>query len=732
LDGLTITGGYAVNWYNVYSYNNQLIRGINGSGLCLQNNWSGSKIAVRNCTFVNNTGTVGAGIYGYSTGSLSISNCFFSSNTGQGGLDAGISFGAGLYNYQTTTSVSNCSFSKNNLTRSGFGVGIYNEHASIIIVNSSFNSNSGEANGGAIANVNNSDAVISYCTFSDNAASGGFGSNGYAGGIYNSSSKINLHHSAFLRNRSTNAGAVYLLGSPDAFINNVSFVQNNAWDGDGGAIDNDASSPGISNCLFISDTALNGGAIYNGTGSSPQVSNCTFFSNFSEFSYGAGGAVYCADSSGGRYTNCIFWKDTVRSEFTANRYEFYSLNNGSNLSKPPPAVLYSFIKSPFPILNVLDSGNNSSSYPSFVDTANVTLSGADGMFGTGDDGLRLQPCSPAIDAGINSSIPVDAIEDITGNGRIFNNTVDIGCYENLSPFVMAGTIIAGNNDSTLKSVYDTLDLMQDCRLITTVIPNGAAPLAGGLKARVTIDMSGGSFVKPYVQRYYDIEPSINAGQATARVSLYFTQADFDAYNLARGSYPSLPVDASDVLNNKANILVHQFRVANDAGTEVVIAPSEVSWNNSNNWWMVSFDVTGFGRFYANTDLMTLPVVLTYFRGQSQTSRIDLNWQVDCSHPSGLSLSLERSVDGKAFTSIYKITATKQRCLQPFSYTDYDPLPGKNYYRVKITEATGRIIYSKILFFSTRSTEVVVSPTILKHGQLLHITCKAKGLYYFHF
>ena len=46
-------------------------------------------------------------------------------------------------------------------------------------------------------------------------------------------------------------------------------------------------------------------------------------------------------------------------------------------------------------------------------------------------------------------------------------------------------------------------------------------------------------------------------------------------------------------------------------------------------------------------------------------------------------------------------------------------------RVKITEASGRIIYSKILFFSTRSTEVVVSPTIIKHGQLLHITVKQK-------
>ncbi|MEP7111023.1 MAG: T9SS type A sorting domain-containing protein [Ferruginibacter sp.] len=729
LDGLTINGGSSISWSYEHSYNNQPIKGFTGAGLCLQNNWSGSKIAVSNCNFINNHGNTGAGIYSYLAGSLFINNCVFDSNTAHGGLDLGFGYGAGLYNYKTTASISNCLFSKNNSTgRPCTGIGLCNVHSSITVFNTAFTANSGPSNGGAIANTDSADAVISYCTFTDNAVETFFfTSESYASCIYNSSSRINLHHSSLLRNRSATGGAVILWDSHDASINNVSFAQNSALTGDshGGGITNISSSPDISNCLFLNDTALLGGAIYNGAGSSPRVNNCTFYSNFSEFSYGAGGAIYCADSSGGRYTNCIFWKDTVRSEFNSGRYEFYSENNGSDLSKPRPAVLYSIINSPFPILNVLDSGNNSSNYPRFIDTAIATIAGADGMFGTGDDGLRLQPCSPGIDAGINSAIPAGITKDIKDDERINNNAVDLGCFENPGPIITASTTIAGNNDSTLKSIYNALDLMQDCRLLATVVPTGAAPVAGGVKVKVTINVAGSPFAKPFVQRYYEIEPSQNASLATATVSLYFTQADFDAYNLVRGSYPSLPVDASDVLNYKSNILVHQFHGANDLSSEVIIVPSVVAWNSTNNWWIASFNVTGFSRFYLNTDLTPLPVVLNYFKGQRQDNHINLNWKTDCAHSSGLTLSLEKSKDGNAFTSIYHTIVNEQRCILPFNYTDNDPFPGKNYYRLKMTETAGKIFYSNILFFSARPSEVFVSPTIIKQGQLLNVAVQQK-------
>ena len=54
-----------------------------------------------------------------------------------------------------------------------------------------------------------------------------------------------------------------------------------------------------------------------------------------------------------------------------------------------------------------------------------------------DDNLSLQSNSPAINAGLNSALDLDGDgdttddvpEDLEGNNRIQNGTVDIGAYE---------------------------------------------------------------------------------------------------------------------------------------------------------------------------------------------------------------------------------------------------------------------------------------------------------------
>ncbi len=723
LDGLTFSNGYA-NWESgSHVYNGEIIYANTGAGLCLQNNWSGCNIAVRNSIFTNNTANSGACIYSYSTGSLHIDNCSFNSNRGLGGLDAGVySYGAGLYNYQTNTRVSNCSFSNNNFNRSGIGIGIYNENASIIVINSSFNRNTGPSEGAGIANMNGASADISYCTFTDNVSEASLGPLGRGSGIYNSASAINLHHSTFLRDTSHSDGALLLESSVSANINNVSFIKNYniTTNINGGCISNVACNPVISNCLFAMNTAAKGGALYNSAGASPIVSNCTFYKNLADY---FGGAICCADSSGGKYRNCIFWQDTTYWDFYPDSYEFFSMNNGSNIAKPRPSISYSIIKSPFPITNVIDSGNNSNSYPLFADT--FSIAGVDGLYGTGDDGLRLQPCSPGIDAGINSAIPAGIIKDIKDDARILNNTVDIGSYENASPAVVNATPIAVNGDSTIKSVYGTLHLFNDCRLIATITPAGAVPITDGIKAKVSIDPSGTLFSQPYVQRFYNIEPLKNPASATATLSLYFTQADFDAYNLVRGTYPLLPVDALDAANNKSNIVVHQFHGINGNGAETIIIPSDVVWSASNNWWVVTFQVAGFSIFYLNTSLTTLPVTLEYFKGQKQGKDIYLAWKLNCSNTSLTKIDLQKSSNGNAFTQLYSATATEQRCIQPFSYADPYPSAVENYYRLKISEAGGKITYSNTLFFNGNGPDIFV-PGFIRRGQLLNITTPQKN------
>ncbi len=72
------------------------------------------------------------------------------------------------------------------------------------------------------------------------------------------------------------------------------------------------------------------------------------------------------------------------------------------------------------------TGNKYVIDPLFVNASDPD--GIDNIFSTADDGLALQNCSPAINAGNNADNL--AVTDITGATRIKNSRIDMGAYEN--------------------------------------------------------------------------------------------------------------------------------------------------------------------------------------------------------------------------------------------------------------------------------------------------------------
>jgi parallel beta-helix repeat protein len=78
----------------------------------------------------------------------------------------------------------------------------------------------------------------------------------------------------------------------------------------GGGMFNWCSSPMVTNCTFIGNSAKFGGGIFNGSYSSPQVTNCTFCGNVAEgtsYSSDSGGAGMANDDhSSPHLTNCSF------------------------------------------------------------------------------------------------------------------------------------------------------------------------------------------------------------------------------------------------------------------------------------------------------------------------------------------------------------------------------------------------------------------------------------------
>ena len=93
---------------------------------------------------------------------------------------------------------------------------------------------------------------------------------------------------------------------------------------------------------------------------------------------------------------------------------------------------------------------------------------------------------------------------------------------------------------------------------------------------------------------------------------------------------------------------------------------------------------------------SLPIVMEYFTGTKLGNGThQLDWKATCTGPNAL-FDLERSSDGRSFSAIKNIAADYNRCLLPFAHTDLSPLPGKNFYRVRMKDEAGKITYSNIV------------------------------------
>jgi hypothetical protein len=307
-----------------------------------------SSPTVTNCTFSDNTATYGGGMYNHNGSNPSLTNCTFSGNTAA-------AFGGGMYNSCNSPTVTNCTFSGNS---AGFGGGMNNSNSSLTVTNCMFSGNSANLGGGGGMDNINSSPTVTNCTFSGNTAAGG-------GGMCN--------------------------------VN---------------------SSPAVINCTFTGNTAAqNGGGMSNSFFNSLTVTNCTFRGNSA-----TNGHALAFDSSNQccpnelLMTNCILW----------NGGDEIWNNDGSTIT-----INYTNVQGGWPGTGNIDAD------PMFVDPGN------------GD--YRLQAGTPCIDAGDNTAVPQGITIDLDGNPRFLDvpetpdtgngelPIVDMGAYEALGGGCLAVT-----------------------------------------------------------------------------------------------------------------------------------------------------------------------------------------------------------------------------------------------------------------------------------------------------
>jgi hypothetical protein len=176
--------------------------------------------------------------------------------------------------------------------------------------------------GGGMYNFRSSPTVIN-CTFSGNKARGSEGL-GAGGGMYNYDSGPTVTNCSFSRNTAyAGGGMVNIFGS--STVTNCTFSGNTASLG-GGMINVDGR-PTVTNCAFSGNAATDaGGGMYN-SGDSPNVANCAFSGNKASY----GGGMFNVDGCP-TVTNCIFWGDSpdqvVDFERSTTTFRFSDVQGG--------------------------------------------------------------------------------------------------------------------------------------------------------------------------------------------------------------------------------------------------------------------------------------------------------------------------------------------------------------------------------------------------------------------
>ncbi|HUW83046.1 MAG TPA: right-handed parallel beta-helix repeat-containing protein [Phycisphaerae bacterium] len=252
----------------------------------------GADTVLEGFTITGGTGTLhfeylyGGGMHNWQS-SPTVTDCTFSGNSAD--------YGGGMWNLESSPTVTQCTFSGN--SAGYYGGGMYNAYSSPTVTHCTFSGNTAPR-GGGMANWYGSSPTVTDCTFSGNTAGDG-------GGMCNDNSSPTVTHCTFSANDAWGGGGGMWNLESSPTVTQCTFSGNRAYDY-GGGMYNAYSSPTVTHCTFSANTANYGGGMWN-LESSPTVTQCTFSGNRA---YDYGGGMYNAYSSP-TVTHCTFSANTA-------------------------------------------------------------------------------------------------------------------------------------------------------------------------------------------------------------------------------------------------------------------------------------------------------------------------------------------------------------------------------------------------------------------------------------
>lgn len=265
--------------------------------------------------------------------------------------------------------------------------------------------------------------------------------------------------------------------------------------------------------------------------------------------------------------------------------------------------------------------------------------------------------------------------------------------------------------------YTTYDNLTDGFTINDVLANQS------ISDEQTFSLNNSNFVKP-VFDFFNWTPAmlqvLNTGNIFTWPTIAPSSIDFYSGNIPGWKnsllVTSLKYGLYRLKLNSAGTGIDSTATTNDADTlpllhgwrirDIAINPI----GNSGQFWAItdstgstSGPTGGFGGSSQPTanggrvlrltfkTLLTLPVEFVSFKGRLLTDRtIRLDWETSVSDDH-LYFDVEKSLTNSTFTAIGRVTTGA-----PYKFIDVSPNIGNNYYRIKETTTSGKIVYSKII------------------------------------
>jgi len=197
----------------------------------------------------------------------------FTITAGNTGVNNDYHWGGGMYNYQCSPIVTNCTFI-NNFAK--FGGAIYVYESSLIVSNCDFVRNIAMTGGGIHVK---GDSLITKCLFADNYAWGGTETDQGGGALRLIGGNSMITYCIFNGNLATSTGGAIRNYQSNTIVANCEFVANSVEKSNGGAIYNNASLT-MNNCTFAGNTTNHkGGVLYNTYNTSVTLTNCILWGN---------------------------------------------------------------------------------------------------------------------------------------------------------------------------------------------------------------------------------------------------------------------------------------------------------------------------------------------------------------------------------------------------------------------------------------------------------------------